>query len=135
MAVPPPVTGVLETVLYYTDQARAEQFYREILGFRLLGKEPGRHLFFRAGSSMFLLFDSKATSKGGSATPAHGASGSVHSCFVVSQQDYDRWREYLVRRDIPIEQEVGWNEEGRSFYFRDPDNNLLEIANMDFWPR
>jgi catechol 2,3-dioxygenase-like lactoylglutathione lyase family enzyme len=41
----------------------------------------------------------------------------------------------LVLRAIPIVTEAAWNEEGRSFYFRDPDNNLLEIANADFWPR
>ena len=135
MAVPPPVTGVLETVLYYTDQARAERFYRETLGFRLVGKEAGRHLFFRAGASVFLLFDSEATSQAGTATPTHGATGSAHTCFLVSSQDYERWKEYLVARAIPIVKEAAWNEEGRSFYFRDPDDNLLEIANLDFWPR
>ena len=134
MAVPPPVTGVLETVLYYKDQARTEHFYGETLGFRLVGKEAGRHLFFRAGSSVFLLFDAQATSQPGAALPSHGASGSVHTCFVVSPQDYERWKEHLVLQSIPILQEAVWSQEGRSFYFRDPDNNLLEIANRDFWP-
>ena len=41
----------------------------------------------------------------------------------------------LVLQAIPIVTEAAWNEEGRSFCFRDPDNNLLEIANADFWPR
>jgi catechol 2,3-dioxygenase-like lactoylglutathione lyase family enzyme len=135
MTVPPPVTGVLETVLYYTDQARTERFYGETLGFRLVGKEVGRHLFFRAGSSVFLLFNSQATSQAGAATPSHGAAGSMHTCFLVSPQDYERWKEYLGLRAVPIEKEVTWSEEGRSFYFRDPDDNLLEIANIDFWPR
>jgi len=135
MAVPPPITGVLETVLYYTDQVRAEHFYGEILGFRLVGKEAGRHLFFRAGSSVFLLFDPEATKQTGAATPSHGAVGRAHACFLVSRQDYERWKEHLESRDIPIVQEAEWNEESRSFYFRDPDDNLLEIANVDFWPR
>lgn len=57
-----------------------------------MGKEAGRHLFFRAGSSVFLLFDSEATSQTGAATPSHGAAGSVHACFLVSSKDYQRWK-------------------------------------------
>lgn len=135
MAVPPAVTGVLETVLYYTDQVRAERFYHEILGFRLVGKEAGRHLFFRAGSSVFLLFDAKATKRPGGATPAHGALGSGHTCFVVARQDYQGWKDHLQSRDVEIVREAEWKEGARSFYFHDPDGNVLEIANVDFWPR
>jgi catechol 2,3-dioxygenase-like lactoylglutathione lyase family enzyme len=134
MAVPPPVTGVLETVLYYTDQARTERFYGATLGFRLVGKEAGRHLFFRAGSSLLLLFNSEATSHAGAATPSHGAAGSVHTCFLAAPQAYESWKEHLARQGIAILKEAAWSEEGRSFYFRDPDDNLLEIANLDFWP-
>ena len=67
-----------------------------------MGKEAGRHLFFRAGSSVFLPFDSEATSQTGAATPSHGAAGSMHACFLVSLMDYQRWKEYLVLRATPI---------------------------------
>ena len=130
---PPPLSGVLETVLYFTDQERAERFYREVLGMRLLAKEPGRSLFFRAGSSVFLLFDARETSRGGT-LPPHGAAGSVHTCFVVEEADYEPWKRFLVSRGIEVVQEVAWSR-GLSFYFRDPDGNLLEIANTDLWPR
>mgnify|MGYP003579587351 FL=1 len=72
-----------------------------------MGREPGRNLFYRAGKSVFLLFKAEETLKGNS-LPPHGASGPVHTCF--------EW---------PL---------GPSFYFHDPDGNLLEIANNDLWP-
>jgi len=55
--------------------------------------------------------------------------------FSSPRRTISAGKEYLVLRAIPIVTEAAWNEEGRSFCFRDPDNNLLEIANADFWPR
>ena len=65
--------------------------------------------------------------------PPHGASGSVHTCFVVADEVYARWKAWLASRDVEIIQEVAWSR-GFSFYFHDPDGNLLEIANADIWP-
>jgi catechol 2,3-dioxygenase-like lactoylglutathione lyase family enzyme len=131
--VAPRVSGVLETVLYYADQDRAERFYSEVLGFRLIDREPGRSLFYRAGDSVFLLFDAGLTGEGGR-LPAHGAQGSVHTCFLVPAPEYDRWKEHLTERGVEILQEVRWKR-GLTFYFHDPDGNLLEIASADIWPR
>ena len=129
----PTLTGVLETVLYYTDQVRTEKFYTDILGMRLMGKEAGRSLFFRAGASVFLLFQADETLKGNT-LPAHGAAGPIHTCFLVPEGEYERWKAYLAERGVPIISEVRWSS-AVSFYFHDPDGNVLEIANGDLWPR
>jgi catechol 2,3-dioxygenase-like lactoylglutathione lyase family enzyme len=131
-AGPPPLEEVLETVLYTRDVERAEAFYSGTLGLRLLSQEPGRSLFYRAGASVLLLFDARRTREGG-ALPAHGAAGSVHTCLRVAPAEYERWKAWLLARGVAILQEVAW-EQGHSFYFRDPDGNLLEIANEDIWP-
>ena len=128
----PTITSVLETVLYYSDQARAEAFYSDVLGMRLMDKEPRRSLFYRAGTSVVLLFDASETDKGGK-LPAHGARGSVHTCFCVAPEEYEPWKRYLEGRGVEILQQVRWSR-GLSFYFHDPDGNLLEIANADIWP-
>jgi catechol 2,3-dioxygenase-like lactoylglutathione lyase family enzyme len=128
----PTLTGVLETVLYYTDQDRATIFYRDVLGMRLLDVEPRRSLFFRAGESVFLLFDANETRVGGR-LPPHGASGTVHTCFRVPAEEYDSWKAHLADHGVPVIKEIRW-ENGRSFYFHDPDRNLLEIADNDIWP-
>jgi catechol 2,3-dioxygenase-like lactoylglutathione lyase family enzyme len=129
----PRLTGVLETVLYVTDQTRAESFYGGLLGMRLIHRQPGRSLFYRAGDSVFLLFCADATLEGGS-LPPHGARGSIHTCFLVEPDDYERWKRHLEEGDVEILEEVRWKR-GLSFYFHDPDGNLLEIANADIWPR
>lgn len=129
----PQLDGVLETVLYFHDQDRAELFYGDVLGMRLLDREPGRSLFFRAGASVFLLFRAEESLRGGS-LPPHGATGAVHTCFLARPEDYGRWKEYLPSRGVPILQEVCWGR-GSTFYFHDPEGNLLEIASTDIWPR
>ena len=129
----PRLTSVLETVLYFTDEQRTERFYTEVLGMRLLSREPGRSLFYRAGDSVFLLFRAEETLKGNT-LPAHGATGSVHTCFLVDWKDYESWKAFLTDYGVPIVKEVRWPL-GLSFYFSDPDGNMLEIANADIWPR
>lgn len=129
---PPRISGVLETVLYFSDPERTETFYSDVLGMRLLDREPGRSLFYRAGASVFLLFKSDRTRTSGK-LPAHGARGTIHTCFRVPASEYDAWKRHIESAGVPILKEVEW-ERGRTFYFHDPDGNLLEIANADIWP-
>lgn len=128
----PKLDGVLETVLYYEDEAATERFYSEIMGMRLLAKEPGRDIFYRAGASVFLLFHAAATRVAGK-LPPHGATGSIHTCFRVPPEDYEAWKVHLETSGVPVIREVRWPN-GLSFYFQDPSGNLLEIANADIWP-
>lgn len=129
----PHLSGVLETVLYFKDQQRAAEFYVSVLGMKLLDSEPGRSLFFRAGESVFLMFDAEETAKGGK-LPPHGANGSIHTCFRVPAEDYEPWKTHLGRCGARVFNEIDWHR-GRSFYFHDPEGNLLEIADADIWPR
>jgi catechol 2,3-dioxygenase-like lactoylglutathione lyase family enzyme len=128
----PRITGILETVLYVADVDRAERFYRDVMGLNQIGKEPGRHVFFRVGSGVLLLFRAETTRQAGS-LPQHGADGEIHVCFTVSPAEYEPWKRRIRECGSAILQETEWNR-GRSFYFRDPDGNLLELANADIWP-
>lgn len=130
-AQPPPLKGVLETVLYYHDEDATRSFYEDLLGCRPIGKEPNRYLFYRAGSSVLLLFIAEK-SKASTRLPPHGTKGEGHVCFQVNAEDYERWKTHIAAT-LEIEKEVEWPK-GRSFYFRDPSKNCLEIANNDFWP-
>lgn len=129
----PHIEGILETALYVDDLERAERFYRDLFGFPQIGKAPGRHVFFRVGAGVLLLFRAEETQKGGT-TPPHGATGAGHLAFAIGHGEYAAWKEHVTRHGIPIEQEVTWGSGGRSFYFRDPDGNSLELATPDTWP-
>ncbi len=128
----PRITGILETVLYVADIERAEQFYRDVMGLTQVGKEVGRHVFFRVGTGVLLLFRAEETRQSGS-LPPHGADGEIHVCFTTSPVEFELWKTRIQHHGIAILQETEWPR-GRSFYFRDPDGNLLELANADIWP-
>lgn len=127
------LTQILETCLYVEDLAKAEQFYSEILGFELYSKADGRHIFFRCGNSMLLLFDPRKTMEHGKSVPPHGAYGEGHVAFSVSEKELAAWREHLAAHNIAIESEITWPGGGKSIYFRDPDNNSLELATPQTW--
>jgi catechol 2,3-dioxygenase-like lactoylglutathione lyase family enzyme len=133
-SAPPPLTGVLETVLYVEDLGRAERFYVDLLGFRKLSAEPERHLFLRAGRSVLLLFRPEEARRS-TQVPPHGATGPGHVCFVVPAAAYEAWKAFLRSREVLLLQEQRWPGGGWSFYFHDPDRNVLEIAERDFWPK
>jgi catechol 2,3-dioxygenase-like lactoylglutathione lyase family enzyme len=91
------IEGVLETCLYATDLAAAEQFYTSVLGLEVITHEPGRHVFFRCGRGVFLVFNPERTSTevttvGGAAIPLHGARGAGHMAFAVPEADLPAWR-------------------------------------------
>jgi len=129
--------GVLETVLYVSDLAAAERFYRDVLGLEPFSKAPGRQLFYRCGDQVLLLFNPEATSKppapDGLPVPPHGATGPGHICFRASAEEIAAWRQRLADHGIAIEADFEWPNGGRSIYFRDPAGNCLEFAEPRIW--
>ncbi len=125
------VGDVLETCLYAVDLHAAEQFYTKVLGLELLSKTPGRHVFFRCGRGVFLVFDPRATSVPG--FPPHGAKGPGHVAFRVPESDLERWRNHLLGSGVDIEAEIDWPRGGHSIYFRDPAGNSVELASPAVW--
>ena len=58
----------------------------DVLGLEVIGKEAGRHAFFRVGVGVLLAFRPEATLKG-DALPAHGARGPGHFALGVRAED------------------------------------------------
>jgi catechol 2,3-dioxygenase-like lactoylglutathione lyase family enzyme len=56
------IKAVVETAICVDDLQAAETFYHAILGLPVIGKEPGRHVFFQVGeASVLLAFLAEAT--------------------------------------------------------------------------
>ncbi len=130
--------GVLETCLYAADLGGVRPFYREVLGFELIAEEEGRHLFFRCGEAMLLVFNPEKTASGSTLVgevpvPAHGAHGPGHAAFRVEEAELGAWRERLKECGVAIESEIAWPKGGWSIYFRDPAGNSLELATPAVW--
>lgn len=128
------IKKIKETCLYVAELERTRHFYQEKLGLEVIGEVKGRHIFFRAGSSVLLCFIPEISKRGGT-LPPHFGSGQLHLAFEVAPEEYENWKEKIKNSDIPIEQEYDWGKGFLSFYFRDPDQHLLEVVMEGMWEK
>ncbi|RWL96698.1 MAG: glyoxalase/bleomycin resistance/extradiol dioxygenase family protein [Mesorhizobium sp.] len=131
-------SAILESALYVTDLAAAEAFYRDIIGLKPLGKVEGRHVFFRCGDGVLLLFNAEATKippapDARLKVPPHGTAGEGHLCFAASAEEIAAWRDHLAASNIAIESDFEWPQGGHSIYIRDPSGNSIEFAEPRIW--
>ena len=129
--------GILETALYVDDLDAAERFYTDVLGLSLIERQANRHVFFRCGHGVLLLFNAITTAMpgtiAGQTIPPHGAHGSGHMAFAVRDEEIAAWRRRLQEASVAIESEIAWPQGGHSLYFRDPSGNSVELATPRIW--
>jgi catechol 2,3-dioxygenase-like lactoylglutathione lyase family enzyme len=116
------------------DLEAAESFYRDVLGCEFYSRVEGRHVFFRCGEGMLLLFQPDACqvpSEGN--LPTHGAHGPGHLAFATTADELAAWMSLVESKGVAIESIIDWPQGGRSFYFRDPAGNLIEFAEPRIW--
>jgi catechol 2,3-dioxygenase-like lactoylglutathione lyase family enzyme len=121
------ILKIKETCLYVHDLQRAYEFYQGILKLEVVGYIEHKHLFLKAGASMLLLFNPE-DSKQKKSPPAHYAHGKQHFAFEVPAVEYDHVKHTLASKGIDIIDEVTWPSGNKSFYFNDPEENVLEIV-------
>lgn len=131
-------SAVLESALYVTDLAAAEAFYGGVLGLPLIARAEGRHVFFRCGAGVVLLFNADATREpprqgARLPVPPHGAVGQGHLCFAAGADEITRWKAHFEAEGIAVEADFEWPNGGRSIYIRDPSGNSLEFAEPRIW--
>lgn len=124
---------VLETCIYVDDLDEAEAFYGGVLGLERFERNPERHVFYRCGQGMFLVFVAEESAAADSELPPHGARGPGHVAFAVPGDEIDLWKHHLSANHIEVEHELAWPQGGRSIYFRDPAGNSIELAEPRIW--
>jgi catechol 2,3-dioxygenase-like lactoylglutathione lyase family enzyme len=136
VSLPPPITGVLETVLYAADLPAAEQFYAGALGLQLISSSDRARGFRVNESAVLLVFDPALAASQAEAAdvPPHGTSGPGHVALTVPSGTLDHWRPWLLSQQVSIELERGWERGGRSIYVRDPAGNSVELVEGAIWP-
>lgn len=123
--------------MYVDDLERAARFYEDTFEFRRLIGDERFCAFSVADRNVLLLFKKGATlttvPTPGGPIPPHDGSGRQHVAFAIPAAAEADWNTRLRERGISVESTVDWPRGGRSVYFRDPDQNLLELITPGCW--
>jgi catechol 2,3-dioxygenase-like lactoylglutathione lyase family enzyme len=137
MALAPRIEGLLEAALYARDLDAAETFFGGVLGLERIRRAGSRHVFFRVGAGILLIFNPDETERppapGALPVPPHGARGPGHVCLRIPGSDIDAWRDRLAAAGVGIEADFDWPNGARSLYVRDPAGNSVELAEARLW--
>lgn len=150
--------GVNHLALVCSDMAETVEFYTQVLGMPLIKtlNIPGgaQHFFFDIGngdSLAFFWFPDAPAGVPGVSAPAHipgerggivSAHGSMnHLAFNVPLEQFESYRDRLVAKGVAVSPILDHDDSPttvaaqfhpgvfvRSFYFRGPDNVMLEFA-------
>ena len=152
----PPISHVLETILYTKPTEKSTEFYTSILGLKPLLSSP-RGTGYMLGNTMLLVFQLGKTTEDivedGGRIAKHGpperivkllmddantsptASLRQHFCLAVENRaDVERWEEHFVKNGVLIIGKMDWERGGCSVYFEDPDGHCGEIGSRGIWP-
>ncbi len=120
------ISGVYEVAVKVRDLARAEAFYRDVLGLQVGLRDESRHwVFLRAGAP-----DTSGATPGMIVLQEDGGSWpQQHFAFTVSEQALARAVDELRARGVTLEGPMthAWIP-ARSLYFADPDGHDLELC-------
>jgi len=134
----PALDRILETALYVENLNRAAAFYENVLGLKPVNKDQRFAGYVAGPRSVLLLFKRGSTRETvhmpGGTIPPHDGQGTLHVAFAIPTDELDAWEQHLKSHDIAIEGRTDWPRGGKSIYFRDPDDHLLELATPGLWP-
>ena len=113
-------------VLTVTDMDETCTFYQDVLGMEVVTVSP-RKKALKFGSQRI---DLRPKGREFYATAHLTIPGTIDICFVVTES-IEQVKNELAEKNIPIEgmvQRSGASGKIHSVYFRDPDQNLIEVC-------
>ncbi|TDV64303.1 VOC family protein [Pseudomonas sp. LP_7_YM] len=134
----PRLNRIIETALYVKDLKEAKDFYHGTLDLGVMVESNVLVALNVGGLNTLLLFKRGASVQtkhlSGGEIPPHDAHGRIHVCFAIDAKDMGPWTERLAQAGVAIEGRTEWPKGGSSIYFRDPDENLIELLTPGCWP-
>ncbi|MFC3614892.1 VOC family protein [Lutimaribacter marinistellae] len=133
----PTPSAILEAAIYVNDLDAAEHFYGTLLGLEKIMRIEDRHVFYRLGGSVLLVFNPDRTVEPPNnpdlPVPPHGARGPGHVCFTLDRDGIALMHDRLVEAGVAIDTQFDWPNGARSLYVRDPAGNSVEFAEARLW--
>ena len=129
-------TGLAELVLIVEDVPRAARFYREVVGLEPASEADDDWAWFFAGddarSQRIALHRGTLLFEEHSPHPAGERFGNIHLAFVVPRARFDAAVEHVRDSGTAVygPTRFDWMR-ATSYYFYDPDGNLLEFWSPD----
>jgi catechol 2,3-dioxygenase len=122
------LAGIGHVNLRVADQEVSKRFYRDVLGFLIAEEDPDHGgVFMTLGDNFHTLDIGQHPSPENAPRPQRGQIGLAHIAFQVGS--YAALRDaytHLVKSGVEIMRAANHVNQ-RSFYFADPDGNVLEI--------
>ena len=135
--ISPVPRALLEAALYVGDLDAAEAFYGTLLGLEQIRRVADRHVFYRVGGAVLLIFNPARTSQPSDnpalPVPTHGAQGPGHLCFAMERDEIEALRQRLETSGVSTEAAFDWPNGAHSLYVRDPAGNSIEFAEPRLW--
>ena len=119
--------GVHHIGVNVVDIERAENFYTNVLGFRVVKRyeEEVRHLMLDAGSATLHLFESPDLHME-NAIDCLSEQGYAHIAFGTNREHFPEIIDELKKKNVVFRGPLILGQ-GESVHFKDPDGNHLEI--------
>lgn len=112
-------------ILLCDDLAKMRMFYERLFDFVIEENFPDRMIFFRVGA-LYLGLRRRGRVYDGPSIPTESAS--IQISFRVPPADVDKAYDTLTENSIDaIEEPTNQDWTHRTLFFRDPENNIIEI--------
>ena len=123
----PAHAGLRHLALPARDLDAMKRFYVDVLGFAVEWEPDPDNIYLSSGIDNLSLHRAPSTSLRAGESPAGGALDHL-GLIVRVPDDVDRWAEFLKSKGVELAVQPKTHRDGaRSFYFRDPDGNTIQI--------
>jgi catechol 2,3-dioxygenase-like lactoylglutathione lyase family enzyme len=125
----PAHAGLRHLALNARDLAAMKQFYVDLLGFEVEWQPDADNIYLSSGTDNLALHRARPDGATGGAEQDLAPGALDHLGLIVrAAGDVDRWASFLESRGVVLDTQPRTHRDGaRSFYFKDPDGNGVQI--------